>query len=100
MEKIEADTIKQLKKALNYEGFMDLIVAARIIDSDQLFQEGVQRMISSGRSPTLVQAQHIGLEATHTIMSELAKVRGRFYLKRTFKLLNLIGRRLRPHWPT
>lgn len=69
MEKIEKEIIEELKKTSSYEGFIDLIVASRVIDSDQLYQDGLHRLISSGLSPTMAQANRMGSEATHTVMT-------------------------------
>lgn len=69
MEKIEADIIEVLKKASNYSGFVDLIVASRIVGSEQLYQDGIQRLISSKSSPELEQSKRMGGEATHIVMT-------------------------------
>ncbi|KAG8810506.1 hypothetical protein FRC17_002910 [Serendipita sp. 399] len=69
MEKIESYIVEELKNAIDYDGFVDLIVASRIVDSTQLYQDGLQRLISSGSSPTLEQANLIGAEATHMVMN-------------------------------
>jgi hypothetical protein len=73
MENIEADIVEELKRASTYDSSVDLIVASQIIDSEQLYQEGIQRLTSSGSFPNLAQAKRIGVEATHTIMTSLSR---------------------------
>jgi hypothetical protein len=69
MEKIEADIIEVLKKASKYNSLVDLIIASRIVGSDQLYQNGIQRLISSKSSPELEQSKRMGLEAAHVVMT-------------------------------
>jgi hypothetical protein len=69
MDKIEADIIEVLKKTSTYNGFVDLIVASRIVGSDELYQDGIQRLISSKSSPELEQSKRMGAEVTHIVMT-------------------------------
>ncbi|KAG8816031.1 hypothetical protein FRC17_000494 [Serendipita sp. 399] len=69
MEKIKSYVIEELKKSIDYDNFVHLIVASRIVDSTQLYQDGLQALITFRLSPTLEQANLIGAEATHKVMS-------------------------------
>jgi hypothetical protein len=71
MEKIEADIVEELCRASTCDGSVDLVVASQIIESELLYQEGIQRLITSNSSLNLAQAKRIGVEATHTIMTAL-----------------------------
>jgi hypothetical protein len=68
MERITSDIIEELKKTSSYDGFVDLIVASQIIDSQPLYEDGIQRLKSTGQSPSTEQAKRMGAEATHTVM--------------------------------
>jgi hypothetical protein len=68
MERIVSDIVEELKENSTYDGFVDLVVASQIIDSDALHQDGVQRLVSSGQPPSKEQAKRMGSEATHTVM--------------------------------
>lgn len=78
MENTEEDIITELKKASDSEGFVDLIVASRMVDSDRLYQDGIQRLISSEIPPTLEQAKRMGAEANHTVMSQIMENKIRY----------------------
>ncbi|KIM20847.1 hypothetical protein M408DRAFT_333786 [Serendipita vermifera MAFF 305830] len=67
MDRLEQTTIEKLKQKQTTEGYVDLIVAAQIIGSDQLYQHALQSLISSIPKPDLTQAKRIGVEAYHTI---------------------------------
>lgn len=68
MESAEADIIEELKKTSNYDGFVDLVVASQIIGSNELYQDGIQRLIASKSLPTLEQAMRMGVEATYNVI--------------------------------
>ncbi|PVF93902.1 hypothetical protein CPB86DRAFT_714414, partial [Serendipita vermifera] len=68
MERITTDIIEELKTTTAHDGFVDLVVASQIIDSPPLYQDGIQRLISSGQSLTKEQANRMGSEATHAVM--------------------------------
>jgi hypothetical protein len=68
MEKITQDVVEELKKATTYDGFVDLVVASQVIDSAPLYQDGMQRLISSGLPPNKEQSRRIGTDATHAVM--------------------------------
>ncbi|PVF91329.1 hypothetical protein CPB86DRAFT_357729 [Serendipita vermifera] len=69
MESITQDVIKELKKASTYDGFVDLVVASRMVASKELYQDGLQRLISSGALPDTEQAERMGAEATRAVMA-------------------------------
>ncbi|PVF93900.1 hypothetical protein CPB86DRAFT_75160 [Serendipita vermifera] len=69
MESITQDVIKELMKTSTYDGFVDLVVASQIIDSKELYQDGLQRLISSGGLPGTKQAERMGAEATRAVMA-------------------------------
>ncbi|KAG8810507.1 hypothetical protein FRC17_002911 [Serendipita sp. 399] len=71
MERVETDIIQELKKFTDYEGSINLVAASRIVGSDELYQNGVQRLISFGISPNSTQARRIGAGATHAVMEAL-----------------------------
>ncbi|KAG8816032.1 hypothetical protein FRC17_000495 [Serendipita sp. 399] len=71
MERVERDIIQELKKSTDYEGSVNLVVASRIVGSDELYQNGIQRLISFGNSPDLMQATRMGTAATHAVMEAL-----------------------------
>ncbi|KAG8800492.1 hypothetical protein FRC17_006853 [Serendipita sp. 399] len=68
MERIEAGIVAKLKMTSSYDGFVDMIVASQITDSNDLYEDGLQRLIASGSPPTLPQAIRMGVKATHTVM--------------------------------
>ncbi|KAG8816416.1 hypothetical protein FRC17_000341 [Serendipita sp. 399] len=68
MEKIEAGIIAKLQMTSSYDGFVDIIVASQIIDSSDLYEDGLQRLIASGSPPNLPQAIRMGVKAAHTLM--------------------------------
>ncbi|KAG8826142.1 hypothetical protein FRC17_008368 [Serendipita sp. 399] len=68
MERIEAGIVAKLKRASGYDGFVDMIVASQIVDSNGLYEDGLQRLIASGSAPTLPQAIRMGVKATYTVM--------------------------------
>jgi hypothetical protein len=70
LEEIKADVLELLKQTKKYEGFIDLVVASYIIDSEPLRKDGINRLVCSGTSPSLDQAKRLGVEVTHTLMSQ------------------------------
>jgi len=82
MESIESDLIKQLKNSTTADGYVDLMVASHMIGSDELYQAGLQGLVSSGKLPTVEQAKRIGVEATYAVMTavhaaEMASLKAR-----------------------
>jgi hypothetical protein len=71
MENIESNVIDELKLTSTYDGSVDIVVASKIVDSEPLYQDGVQRVISSTTLPTTAQAKRLGVEATHTVMTKI-----------------------------
>ncbi|PVF93901.1 hypothetical protein CPB86DRAFT_75195 [Serendipita vermifera] len=69
MESLTNDILEELKDTSGYGGFVDIVIASQIIGSEQLYQEGIQRLVSSGRIPTKEQAKRMGAEATHAVMA-------------------------------
>ncbi|KAG8817801.1 hypothetical protein FRC18_000343 [Serendipita sp. 400] len=72
MEEIETWIIEQFKETSEYDGFVDLIVASRILDSDELYQEGLRRLLSTKSFPTLEQAERMGTKTTYSVMKVAA----------------------------
>ncbi|KAG8778648.1 hypothetical protein FRC16_003765, partial [Serendipita sp. 398] len=72
MEEIETWIIGQLREAYKYDGFVDLIVASRIVDSDELYQDGLRRLLSTKSFPTLEQAERMGTKTTYSVMKVAA----------------------------
>jgi hypothetical protein len=68
METITNDIIAELKQTSTYDGFVDIVVASQITDSESLYQDGIHRIISSGQTPTQGQSRRMGTDATHTVM--------------------------------
>ncbi|PVF93899.1 hypothetical protein CPB86DRAFT_835133 [Serendipita vermifera] len=68
MQEIERDVIKELEKNSTYGGLIDLIVASKIVNSDEIYQDAIRRLISLNGSLKLEQAKRIGAEATFSIM--------------------------------
>jgi hypothetical protein len=75
METIESDIIQELKLTSQYTGLIDLVVASRMIDSASLYEDGIDRLISSETLPTREQALRLEADATHAVMSEITKNR-------------------------
>lgn len=63
MVKIEQDIIEELKTIKSTDGHVDLMVAAKMVNSDVLYKEALRRLTSSQARLTLDQAQRVGLEA-------------------------------------
>ncbi|KAG8817318.1 hypothetical protein FRC19_011437 [Serendipita sp. 401] len=72
MEEIETWIIEQLKETSGYDGFVDLIVASRIVDSDELYQDGLRRLLLTKSFPTLEQAERMGAKTTYSVMKVAA----------------------------
>jgi hypothetical protein len=68
MEKLTMEIIEELRNISGYDSLVDTVVASRIIDSDQLYQEAIQRLIITGVPPNKEQSNRMGIEATHTVM--------------------------------
>jgi hypothetical protein len=67
MERLEQTAIDNLKQNKTTDGYIDLIVAAQIVGSDQLYQQALQSLISSEPKLDLSQAKRIGTEAYYNI---------------------------------
>jgi hypothetical protein len=68
MDKIETATVRQLQKASTTAGYVDLIVAAQIIGSNNLYQKVLKVLKANPTMLELEQAQRIGAEATYHIL--------------------------------
>lgn len=71
MEDMETNIIDGMKKDTSNDGYANLIVASRILGSDELYQAGLKGLTSSGVAPSLAQAKRIGAEATHIAMMKV-----------------------------
>jgi hypothetical protein len=68
MEKLTEDIIEELKNTSSFDGFIDIVVASRIVGSDQLYQYGSKKLISTGKVPNLDQSKRMGIEAVLAVM--------------------------------
>ncbi|KAG8817362.1 hypothetical protein FRC18_000576 [Serendipita sp. 400] len=68
MEELETKIIQELKNTSSHDGFVDLVVASQIVGSEELYQDGLQRLVSAKSAPTLAQSTRMGAQATHTVM--------------------------------
>lgn len=69
MDKIEQAMIEQLKRVPTTPGYVDLLLAARIVDSEALYADTLKALMTSTPTPTLDQARRIGVDATFAIMN-------------------------------
>ena len=69
MDAIEEDVLSEMKKATDTAGLVDLVVASRVVDSPQLREETIQRLVSSKFMLSLEEAMSIGVEAYYTIVT-------------------------------
>ncbi|PVF91328.1 hypothetical protein CPB86DRAFT_878583 [Serendipita vermifera] len=76
MQEIQRDVIKELEKNSTYGGLIDLIVASKIVNSDEIYRDAIRRLIALKESLKLEQAKRIGAEATFSIMqAEMKRLR-------------------------
>ncbi|KAG8750253.1 hypothetical protein FRC14_000682 [Serendipita sp. 396] len=68
MEELETKIIQELKNTSSHDGFVDLVVAAQLVGSEELYQDGLQRLVSAKSAPTLAQSTRMGVQATHAVM--------------------------------
>jgi len=68
MDEFEEAILDRLSQAHSTETFVNLMVASRIVHSQQLYQYALQGLISCTPKPNLSQATRIGVEAYHAIM--------------------------------
>ncbi|KAG8750255.1 hypothetical protein FRC14_000684 [Serendipita sp. 396] len=104
MEEMETWIIEQIKAARNYDGFVDIIVASRIVGSNELYEDGLQRLLSTKLFPTLEQAERMGTKETHAVMKVAAeaaiavsndKITHELELKHAIALVNIDTRTCR-----
>jgi hypothetical protein len=69
MDKIEHAMIERLKKTPTTAGYVDLLVAARIVDSETVYADTLKALMTSRPTPNLEQARRIGVDATFAIMN-------------------------------
>ncbi|KIM29709.1 hypothetical protein M408DRAFT_328573 [Serendipita vermifera MAFF 305830] len=70
MQSAEDELISRLKDETGTAGFLDLMVASRIVDSKELYDTALQGLIASDPKPTLEEAKMIGVEAYYAIVSQ------------------------------
>ncbi|KIM29714.1 hypothetical protein M408DRAFT_328578 [Serendipita vermifera MAFF 305830] len=70
MQPAEDDLMTKIKEGTGTAGFLDLMVASRIVDSEVLYNMALQGLIDSEPKPTLEEAKMIGMEAYHAIMNQ------------------------------
>jgi hypothetical protein len=68
MDGFETAILERLSQAHSTETFVNLMVASQIVDSQSLYQQALQGLISCTPKPNLLQATRIGVEAHHAIM--------------------------------
>jgi hypothetical protein len=68
MDKIEAAILKQFGRASTTPGYVDLMVAAQIVGSQQLYQQALDGLISTRQHLNSAQAKRIGGEATFFVL--------------------------------
>jgi hypothetical protein len=68
MDNIEHAMIERLKKLTNTAGYVDLLVAARVVGSETLYADTLKALKTSTPKPDLEQARRIGADATFAIM--------------------------------
>ena len=68
MESIETAIINQLKTASTTPGYVDLMVASRIVGSEPIYQQALQGLIATTPKPDLVQARRIGVDAHYAVI--------------------------------
>jgi hypothetical protein len=68
MDKLTMEIIEELRSVSTYQGSVNMVVASQIIGSNELYQDGLQLLISSGIVPSIEQARCMGVDATHAIM--------------------------------
>jgi lipopolysaccharide biosynthesis regulator YciM len=73
MDKIEAAILKQFGRASATPGYVDLMVAAQIVGSQQLYQQALDGLISTRQHLSLAQAQRIEGEATFAVLAPSRK---------------------------
>ncbi|KIM29708.1 hypothetical protein M408DRAFT_328572 [Serendipita vermifera MAFF 305830] len=70
MQSAEDELISRLKEETGTVGFLNLMVASRIVDSKELYDTALKGLIASEPKPTFEEANMIGMEAYHAIMSQ------------------------------
>lgn len=75
MDTIEKSTIDVLKKTVTIAGYVDLVVASRIVDSKELFDEAVKGLVRKKRKPTLKEARIIGTDVVYAILEAVVETR-------------------------
>ncbi|KIM29690.1 hypothetical protein M408DRAFT_55403, partial [Serendipita vermifera MAFF 305830] len=69
MEKTEEAIIRRLKKPSTVEGYVDLLVASRIIDSNPLYEQALRGLRDERNpKPTFEQAKRMGFRAYFDVM--------------------------------
>jgi len=69
MDAIEETLLSDLETKTTTEGYIDLMLASRVIGSDPLYEKALQGLIASEPKPTLEEAQLIGVDAYYAVMS-------------------------------
>jgi hypothetical protein len=73
MDEMEGGIIKQLESLNSTAGYVDLLVASEIIDSEALHDKALNALIAHPRKPTLDQAKRIGMDAYFAVMDQLTR---------------------------
>ncbi|KIM29707.1 hypothetical protein M408DRAFT_328570 [Serendipita vermifera MAFF 305830] len=77
MNSIEDELISRLKEGNGTAGFLDLMVASRIVDSKELYDTALQGLIASEPKPTLEEARIIGIDAYYAVVSQSSMTAGK-----------------------
>lgn len=71
MDATEKAVIDLLKGIKTTAGYVDLVLASRVIDSRELFDEAIKGMLRERKKRTLEEAKLIGMDAVYTILESV-----------------------------
>lgn len=71
MEAVERNTLLRIRAHTTPDSYVSRIVASRIVDSKELYNEGVQGLINTRTKINLEQAKQIGMDAVHAILMSM-----------------------------
>jgi hypothetical protein len=73
MESIETEILSHFENSRDKQGFMNLMIASQIVGSLPLRHRAIQGLTPYKLEITLEEAEQIGLEAVHSMMTSLPK---------------------------
>lgn len=68
MKTIKKDTINELKETVTIAGYVDLVMASRIVHSKELFDEAIKGLVRTKRQSTLKDARVIKRDVVYAIL--------------------------------